>query len=271
MAKDMAASVVESYQQMSAAGADWAAKQQAQAAEMKASTQALTEEIGSAVTDATGMVLDGIMNEYQQTKDEVASIEDEISKTTDRAAKERLMRRKKAKEKELEEEKKAAMAAWVTNKIAAIAQAGVSMALGIANSLSMGMPQGAVFAALSAVAGGAAIAAIAAQPPPSFHSGGLVTGNMVQQQANADNIPASLRAGEFVSTPAAVSRIGRETLENAERGRMPEGGGMVVNRWEGRDFDLMYSSRLRVTGSVVQQSTASATRARYSSGKNRRG
>jgi hypothetical protein len=245
-------------------------QQEAEAEGLKNSTQALAQEVGAAVTQASQMVLDGVLMEYQKTKDEIADIEDQITKTTDKGAKDRLMRRKRAKEKELEEEKKAAMAAWVANKVAAIAQAAVSMALGIANSLSMGMPQGAVMAAISAVASGAAIAAIAAQPPPSFHAGGLVTGAALRQ-GNPDDIPASLRAGEFVSTPAAVSRLGRQTLEDAERGRLPSSGGEVVVRFNDRDLDVMHSSRLRAVGSPLQRATASSTRARYSSGRVRRG
>ena len=245
-------------------------QQEAEAEGLKSSTQALAQEVGAAVTQASQMVLDGVLMEYQKTKDEIADIEDQITKTTDKGAKDRLMRRKRAKEKELEEEKKAAMAAWVANKVAAIAQAAVSMALGIANSLSMGMPQGAVMAAISAVASGAAIAAIAAQPPPSFHAGGLVTGAALRQ-GNPDDIPASLRAGEFVSTPAAVSRLGRQTLEDAERGRLPSSGGEVVVRFNDRDLDVMHSSRLRAVGSPLQRATASSTRARYSSGRVRRG
>jgi hypothetical protein len=246
------------------------AEAEAEAKALQGSVDSLTETVGAAVTQATQMVLDGVMMEVQNTKDEIAAIEDEITKTTDKGAKERLLRQKKSKEKELEEEKKAAMAAWVMNKIAAIAQAGVSMALGIANSLSMGMPQGAVMAAISAVAGGAAMAAITAQPPPSFHAGGLVTGAALRQ-GNPDDIPASLRAGEFVSTPAAVSRLGRQTLEDAERGRLPSSGGEVVVRFNDRDLDVMHSSRLRAVGSPLQRATASSTRARYSSGRVRRG
>ena len=200
---------------------------QEEAAALKSVSQDLAKEIGAAVTQATEMVLSAIMTEYETTKSEVESIEDAITKTTDEGTKARLLVRKEAKEKELEEEKKAAIAAFALQKVAAIAEAAVSMALGIANSLSMGMPQGAIFAAISAVASGAAIAAIAAQPPPAFHSGGVLRASDIKG-ANMDSVMIRAKPGEGILSTAGVAAVGgADGVDDLNAGRTRRGGTTV--------------------------------------------
>jgi len=190
--------------------------------------RSIVEEAAAATTQLTQLVLDAVTREVRETQQEIRELERGITQARSAGAKQRLRIEKETKEKELEEQKKAATAAWVLHQVAAIAQATVSMALGIANSLAMGGPTGIAFAVASGIAGAAAIAAIAATPPPSFHSGGLnmVNGAAGMGPSTPDSRLIRARDGEFINNNNGVRALGLKRLQEANRtGR--DGGGRV--------------------------------------------
>jgi hypothetical protein len=228
--------------------------------------------IAGAVQGITDAIGGAIAEQMEQTKLDIEGLESDITNATSKGAKDRLMIAKKAKEAELEEHKKAAMAAWVVGHIAAIAQAAINIPLTISQTIAqMGAtPLGIGLAVAGGVTAGIALGAVIAEPAPSFHSGGMITGRNIGSDPNAVSISA--RPGEFVSTPAAVSRLGRDTLEDAERGRAPSRGGSGTRfYYEGRDLDRLHSDRLRAVGSPLSAASSRRAHSRYSSGKVRNG
>ena len=146
--------------------------------------------------------------------------------------------------------KDAAMAGFVIMKIAAVAEAAVSTALAIANSLKVGMPLGAVLAAAAGIAGAAATAAIIAQPPPSFHAGGLIAGAV----SAPDEVQIRALRGETVVTQADTRAAGGALgVRDAVRG----GGSrqiVVVNQVGPKVVDAQTHEALRTgTGTLAQQ------------------
>tara|TARA_Y100001963_G_C6774735_1_gene446756 strand:- start:563 stop:2581 length:2019 start_codon:yes stop_codon:yes gene_type:complete len=146
--------------------------------------------------------------------------------------------------------KDAAMAGFVIMKIAAVAEAAVSTALAIVNSLAVGLPVGAVLAAAAGIAGAAATAAIIAQPPPSFHAGGLVSGAV----SAPDEVQIRALRGETVVTQADTRAAGGALgVRDAVRG----GGSrqiVVVNQVGPKVVDAQTHEALRTgTGTLAQQ------------------
>ena len=144
----------------------------------------------------------------------------------------------------------AAMAGFVIMKIAAVAEAAVSTALAIANSLKVGLPVGAVLAVAAGIAGAAATAAIVAQPPPSFHAGGLVTGAV----SAPDEVQIRALRGETVVTEADTRAAGGAAgVRDAVRG----GGSrqiVIVNQVGPKVVDAQTHEALRTgTGTLAQQ------------------
>ena len=227
------------------------------------------QDIGSAVEDLASQIGSNIADEMDSTASEIEDLENRISTATSEGAKKRLLIRKKEKEKELAEQKKAAMAAWVVGHVAAIAQAAINIPLAVSGGLAMGGPQGIAFAIAGGIAAGVALAAVVAEPPPSFHSGGLITSSSI---GNQDARQVSARDGEFMVNNAGVRRAGRGALEALNSGQGGGGGGQrAIVMFNDRDLDRMNSSRLRAQGSPLQMATAKGSRSRYSSGKARTG
>ena len=230
------------------------------------------QNIASGIQQLTASIGSAIAEEMETTRNEIEGLEDDITNAATTGAKRRFMIQKAAKEAELEEHKKAAMAAWVVGHIAAIAQAAINIPLTISQTIAqMGAtPLGIGLAIAGGVTAGIAFGAVVAEPAPSFHSGGMITGRNIGSDPNAVSISA--RPGEFVSTPAAVSRLGRDTLEDAERGRAPSRGGSETRfYYEGRDLDRLHSDRLRAVGSPLSAASSRRAHSRYSSGKVRNG
>ena len=146
--------------------------------------------------------------------------------------------------------KDAAMAGFVIMKVAAVAEAAISTALSIANSLAVGLPVGAVLAVAAGIAGAAATAAIIAQPPPSFHAGGLVAGAV----GAPDEVQIRALRGETVVTQADTRAAGGAAgVRDAVRG----GGSrqiVVVNQVGPKVVDAQTHEALRTgTGTLAQQ------------------
>ena len=120
------------------------------------------------------------------------------------------------------EHRRKALAAFQASKAVAVAQAQISAALAaiLAYTSIVGTPFGGLV--LAPIAAGAALAfglaqsvAIAAQPPPAFHSGGFT-----------DDVPTTLLRGEAVLSRRGRATIGDDMIEAANRGTTrPMGGG----------------------------------------------
>lgn len=117
-------------------------------------------------------------------------------------------------EKRLGQLRKNAARAFAASQAVGIAQAEMASALAAieAYSSTVGLPVvGPVLAPIAASAalafGLAQSASIAAQPPPSFHMGGVV-----------DDVPATLQRGEAVLTRRGRAAIGDDTIAAANRG-----------------------------------------------------
>lgn len=195
------------------------------AADMKARNNAAKELMlaqATATMETTGMVLDagaaafGTYVEIQANA--AAALEADIeARGESMTATERAQLQARA-----DEHKRKALAAFEANKAVAIAQAEMSAALAAIQAYTsiVGIPFGgpvlAPIAAAAALAFGFAQAvAIAAQPPPAFHSGGFT-----------DDVPTTLLRGEAVLSRRGRATIGDDMIEAANRGTTrPMGGG----------------------------------------------
>ena len=143
---------------------------------------------------------------------------------------------------------RSARAWWAAYKAGAIAQAIVQTALAIGQALaSIPPPASFVVAAGMGVAGALQVATIAAQKP-SFHSGGVMM---------TDERMATLRAGEGVITPEAISALGR-----LNRGEAPATSSATVAVYGHRLFDTIEIDRARVPTSAASRLRRRAARTR---------
>lgn len=149
-------------------------------------------------------------------------------------------------EERLAARRKGALAAFRIAQGAAIAQASVTAGLAALDAFQSAMatvpyPANLVVAPVSAaavgVAGAAQVAAIAAQPPPTFHTG-----------LAPDEYTARLRVGEGVATSQAVAAVGGpEAMRDLNAGRAtPERPLQVTVSMDGKPIEsALYASRTR--------------------------
>jgi len=185
----------------------------------------------------------------RQTQSEIKTTEQRLADATSNIDRARLKGEIETMKKKEEKQKEQALAAFVIAKTAAVAEAAVSTALGVVNSLKVGMPAGAILAALSLAAGIAATVAIVATPPPSFHDGGLL----------GDEINIRARAGEVVVPPQSVRALGGpEGVANVAA----SGGGMggditVVQKLDHKVVDVQTHRAIQRTGSPLDSAIRS--------------
>ena len=172
------------------------------------------QRLGAAYAQTTGMVLDagaaafGTYVEIQANA--AAALEADMeARGESMTAFERAQLEARAGE-----HKRKALAAFQASKAVAIAQAEISAALAAIQAYTsiVGIPFGglvlAPIAAAAALAFGLAQSvAIAAQPPPAFHSGGFT-----------DDVPTTLLRGEAVLSRRGRATIGDDMIEAANRG-----------------------------------------------------
>jgi tape measure domain-containing protein len=103
-------------------------------------------------------------------------------------------------------------AAFVVNKAAAIANATISTAQGVAKALEWGYPMGPVFASLIAAQGGVQIASIANQQYQGYETGGVVPGGEQIIRINE-------RGQEAVLNAQATRAIGKEGVDALNSGK----------------------------------------------------
>ena len=211
-------------------------------------------EIASSVGDLFSQVASNISESISESEEELQALDERIANAQTVREKEALVRRKAALKEEIAEQKKAAVAAFVAQKVAALSQAAIATALASITAFAQAGPAGAVAAA---IAGGISIAAIAAEPPPSFHVGGMVA------QAAPDEINARLLRSEAVLSPQGVRAAGGEDgVRQLNRGG--GGGQQIVSvlQVRSRTVDAMISDNLRTKqGPLVDALRAARPRA----------
>lgn len=119
--------------------------------------------------------------------------------------------------KAAQEEYKLKMWEWTSSLL----QATANIAQGIAASLKVGMPAGAILAALTGAAGAVQIAAITANKPkaPSFATGGIVPGTSY----SGDKVQANVNSGEMILNAQQQANLWKAANSNNT------GSGAVVN------------------------------------------
>ena len=135
----------------------------------------------------------------------------------------------------------AALREFAISKGLSIATATINVAEGVSKALAGPLPL--IRAGLVAAAGGAQIAAIAAQQP-AFHAGGVF---------DPDEGQATLRRGEYVVPPVARSVLGDDTLRRASAGVPSSSSQVVAIQVYGHSHivDRYETDRLRVGGPLA--------------------
>ena len=179
-----------------------------------------------------------IAESVREGQDALDQLDEQIENAQTAREKRRLLLQKQAIAAKVEEEKQAARTAFAISKAAAISQAVIQGALAVVTALAMGGPPLAIAAGITA---GISIAAIAAEPPPSFHSGGMVAA------AAPDEITARLLRSEAVLSPQGVAAAGGESgVRDLNRGGAGVDRPIVsVLQVRSRTVDAMISDNLR--------------------------
>ena len=213
-------------------------------------------DIAGAIGQVFSRVQSNIQESITESEREIESLDDRIAAATSDREKKALTARKAAIEEQLRQEKEAAMAAWAVQKAMSLSQAAIATALAAITTLAAtGQPAAAVAAG---IAGAISIAAIAAEPPPSFHVGGMVA------QAAPDEINARLLRSEAVLSPQGVNAVGgEEGVRQLNRGAGGAGQPIVsVLQVRSRTVDAMISDNLRTKqGPLVDALRAARPRA----------
>jgi len=190
-------------------------------AEYSAAIADAFNSMADSVSGAFQLIMDDRVAAAQDTAAEITSIEEQIAETTDRFEKKKLAAQIQTLKKQEKAQKDAAIAAFVVSKAASLGQAVINTALAVSLAWATVIPPANIAAAIAAgVAGAIQIATIAAQPPPSFHTGGIVGGN--------DEMQITALKGEGVVNRMGMSTIGEDTLNAINRGQNPLGGTVTV-------------------------------------------
>jgi hypothetical protein len=158
----------------------------------------------------------------------------------------------------------AAMKQWEENKAASLAMATVQAALAIAMAVaSFPPPFNIPGIVANTVAGGAAIASIAAAPPPAFHAGTSMVAPPLG--GHPDEMSATLRRGEAVVSAVGVAAAGREMVGRWNSGRSAEAQQPLVMQYRHQVFNRFIRDNLRMStplSAAVSSGTASGFRNR---------
>ncbi len=154
----------------------------------------------SEIRAAEAQALADRLREEEAAGNRVQEIQQKLSDATSERSRERLRAELATARQSEEIAREQALAAFRRGKALAIAQATISTAQAVAGALSSPpFPPVTIPAAIAAGALGAIqIGAIASEPAPSFHSGGLLR----------DEMMIRARAGEAVLSPSGVRSVG---------------------------------------------------------------
>lgn len=147
---------------------------------------------------------------------------------------------KKALKERIAAQREAAMLTFGLNKAAQLATATVNTATAVTAALASAPPPANLIAAgVAGAAGGAQIAAIAAQQP-AFHSGGMVP----------DEVQARLVTGEAVLSRVGRNVIGDEQIRAANAGIAPPVQVVAINQYRHEVFRPFIRDHLRLGGDL---------------------
>ena len=195
------------------------------------------DDIAGSFGDLFSQVASNIADSIAESQERIATLDDQIANATTARERKMLEDRKRLIEEEVKEQRKAALAMFIAQKVASLSQAAVATALAVITGFAQGGPPLAVAAG---IAGGISIAAIAAEPPPSFHSGGMVS------MGAPDEITARLLRSEAVLSPQGVAAAGGEDgVRDLNRGSGGQQPVISVLQVRSRVVDAMLSDNLR--------------------------
>ena len=195
------------------------------------------DSIAGSLGDLFSQAASNIADTIAESQEKIANLDEQIANATTDRERKMLEDRKRLIEEEVKEQKKAALAMFVAQKVASLAQAAVASALAVITGFAQGGPPLAIAAG---IAGGIAIATIAAEPPPSFHSGGMVS------TGAPDEITARLLRSEAVLSPQGVAAAGGEDgVRELNRGSGGSQPIVSVLQVRSRVVDAMLSDNLR--------------------------
>ena len=190
----------------------------------------LALDIISAFEDMNREVMRDRIASYEETSREIEDINQKLVDTVDAAEKKRLIAQKARLQEESEAQKEAALDAFYTQKGLAIAAASINTALAVINAFATApnIVMGAVMAVIAGAAGAVSIATIAAEQPPSFHSGGVLRASDLQG-ATMDSMMIRAKPGEGVLSTAGVAAAGGAEGVDALNAGRTTGRGTTVN------------------------------------------
>jgi len=150
------------------------------------------------------------------------------------------------KEGELtESQKQQVLTAFHISQAAALVQIAINTAVAITRALAELGPVAGGFAVAGITATGVAQAAVvAAQKPPEFAFGGIVDEVMRSSRTSADHGLISAQPGEAVLNRGAVSRLGRQGVDDLNRGGGRPASIVVVNQYKHKVFDSFVQDNL---------------------------
>lgn len=213
--------------------------------------------IASALDDVTSKLV-GIASESRQKVEQLSA---DLRTATTEQERERLGAELATASRALRDQKAAAMEAFGVGKAAAVSQASIAGALAVVNAMATPgapWPVAAGFAIAAGVAAAVSIGSIAAEPPPTFHSGGMVG------LGAPDEISARLLRSEAVLSPQGVRAAGgpggvRDLNQGGTAGHQPV---ITVFKVRSRAVDAMMSDNLRTKqGPLVDALRAAQPRA----------
>jgi len=218
-------------------------------AEMRKATIDATIELGQTVLGVVSQAADAVFNErvasVQATADRIKEIEDQLTEATTDAERKRLEANKAALQERSDQQKAEALEAWKRSQALAVVQAIVSAALAVISQIAgTPGPAGIALGIAAGVAGAAAIATIAAQPPPQLHAGGMVPAVAPAAMAS-DEVMIRARRGEAVLSPQGVSAAGGAGGVNALNAGASAGPNVTVFQVGHRAVDAMVHESLR--------------------------
>jgi len=195
-------------------------------------------EVADAVSGLFAQIGSNLAESISEGEAAIDELGERIENSQDARERGALQRQQQVLRERVEEEKKAALASFAIQKAVAISEAVILGALAVLNALATGGPPLAIAAGITA---GISIAAIAAEPPPSFHSGGMVAA------AAPDEITARLLRSEAVLSPQGVAAAGGESgVRDLNRGGVGVDRPIVsVLQVRSRTVDAMISDNLR--------------------------
>lgn len=217
-------------------------------------------EVARNIKDLFGSIGSNITDSIRENEKKISELHERFISSRNGMEKVAIQEQIRGLERKVEAEKEAAIVVFNMQKALGMAEAGIRTAVAVAAALAQppGPPTTIPFGILAGVLGGVQIAAIAAEPPPSFHVGGMVA------QAAPDEINARLLRSEAVLSPQGVNAVGgEEGVRQLNRGAGGAGQPIVsVLQVRSRTVDAMISDNLRTKqGPLVDALRAARPRA----------